>query len=238
MTNKARIWRKWVYQGMMVALVGFVVLTTVAMVIYRGGNAFDKTAVSYVFTQNFFSDLGMSISYLGEPKLVVMVLFIIALGGVGLGLIGYSMASPAFFRQTDVSQTAVLQISACYWLARIGSFFGVLSGLSYIGIACTPSNLYLDQHQLFVLMAFGGFAITAVFYTLAILFTKSYPNQYAYAYSFFAAALVFYVWFILNGPSFDTAEGATVQVIGQKLIVYLSIFSMMIQTYGAQQQLK
>jgi hypothetical protein len=212
----------------MVALVGFVVLTTVAMVIYRGGNAFDKTAVSYVFTQNFFSDLGMSVSYLGEPKLLVMVLFIIALGGVGFGLIGYSVASPAFFRQTAVS----------HWLARIGSFFGVLSGLSYIGIAVTPSNLYLDQHKLFVLMAFGGFAITAVFYTLAILFNKSYPNQYAYAYSFFAVALVFYVWFILYGPSFDTAEGATVQVIGQKLIVYLSIFSMMIQTYGAQQQLK
>lgn len=228
MMNKALIWRKWVYQGVMVTLVGFVVLTTVAMAIYSGGNAFDKTAVSYVFTQNFFSDLGMSVSYLGEPKLLVMVLFILALSGVGLGLIGYSVASPIFFEQTAV----------CHWLARIGSFFGVLSGLSYIGIGFTPSNLYLGQHKLFVLMAFTGFAITAVFYTLAILFTPSYPNQYAYAYSFFAAALLFYVWFILYGPSFDTAEGATSQVIGQKLIVYLSIFSMMIQTYGAQQQLK
>lgn len=232
MTNKARIWRKWVYKGVMVTLASFVILTTVAMVLYKGGNVFDKTAVSYVFTQNFFSDLGMSISYLGEPKLLVMVLFIIALSGVGLGLIGYSVASPIFFKQT-----AVLQTSVCHWLARIGSFFGVLSGLSYIGVALTPSNLYLDQHQLFVLMAFGGFAITAVFYTLAILFTPTYPNQYAYAYSFFAVALLFYVWFILFGPSFDTDDGAELQVIGQKIIVYLSIFSMMIQTYGAQQQL-
>lgn len=228
MTNKAVIWRKWVYQAMMIALVGFIVLTTVAMLLYRGGNAFDKTAVSYVFTQNFFSDLGMSISYLGEPKLLTMVLFMIALGGTGLGLIGYSLASPCFFRQTAVS----------HWSARIGSVFGLLSGLSYIGIAFTPSNLHLEPHKLFVLTAFSGFLITAVFYTIAILFTQTYPNQYAYAYSFFAVALAFYVWFILYGPSFDTAKGALIQVTAQKLIVYTAIFSMMIQAYGAQQQLK
>ena len=228
MTNKDVIWRKWVYQGMTLALSGFIVLTTAAMLMYRGGNEFDETAVSYVFTQNFFSDLGMSVSYLGEPKLLVMILFMIALGSVGLALIGYSAASPYFFRQTAVS----------HWLAWFGSLFGILSGLSYIGVAFTPSNLYLPLHKLFVLMAFVGFLITAVFYTIAILFTKSYPNRYAYAYSAFAAALFFYVWFILYGPSFASPEGAELQVIGQKLIVYTSIFSMMIQTYGAQQQLK
>ena len=105
-------------------------------------------------------------------------------------------------------------------------------------MAATPSNLYLPLHKLFVLTAFVGFLITAVFYTFAILFTKSYPNRYAYAYSAFAAALFFYVWFILYGPSFSSPEGAELQVIGQKLIVYTSIFSMMIQAYGAQRQLK
>jgi len=228
MTNKEVVWRKWVYQAVMIVLFAFIVLTTIAMVAYRGGNAFEETAVSYVFTQNFFSDLGMSVSYLDESKLLVMVLFILALGGAGLGLIGYSVATPYLFRHTAVS----------HWLARIGSFFGVLAGLSYIGIALTPANLYLDQHQLFVLMAFGGFAITAVFYTIAIFFTRSYPNRYGYAYSLFTAALFFYVWFMLNGPSFDSSEGAELQVVGQKIIVYISIFSMMIQTYGAQQQLK
>ncbi len=228
MMNKEIIWRRRVYRVVMVALSAFIVLTTVAMVMYRGGNEFDKTAVSYVFTQNFFSDLGMSVSYFGEPKLLVMVLFMLALGGVGLALIGYSVASPYLFRKTAVT----------HLLARTGSLFGIVSGLSYIGVAATPSNLYLPAHKLFVFMAFVGFALTAVFYTLAILLTKAYPNRFAYAYSFFAAALFFYVWFILYGPSFRSPEGAELQVIGQKLIVYTSIFSMMIQTYGAQQQLK
>ena len=226
--DKEAVWRKWVYQGMMIALFGFIVLTAAAMVMYRGGNDFDKTAVSYVFTQNFFSDLGMSVSYLGEPKLVTMVLFMVALGGVGLALIGYSVASPYLFRKTAVT----------HWLARFGSLFGVLSGLSYIGVAVAPSNLYLEPHKLFVLMAFTGFLLTAVFYTLAILFTTSYPNRCAYAYSFFAIALFYYVWFILYGPSFASPEGEALQIIGQKMIVYISIFSMMIQAYGAQQQLK
>ena len=226
--SKGLIWRKWVFRGVMASLFVFLVFTSVAMVLYHGGNDFDETAVSYVFTKNFFSDLGMTISYLGEPKIGVMLLFMFALGGAGAGVIGYSAASPYFFRETAVS----------HWLARFGSLFGIISGLSYIGVAFTPSNLHLEPHKMFVFIAFAGFLITAVFYTFAILFTKAYPNRYAYAYSVFAVALFFYVWFILYGPSFDSAEGAVQQVIGQKLIVYTSIFSLMIQTYGVQQQLK
>ncbi len=226
--NNNKTWREWIFIGTMIALIGFVVLTTAAMFLYNGGNEYDLTAVNYSFTKNFFSDLGMSISYHGEPKLLVMLLFMLALGSVGVGLIGYSVAAPYLFRKTAVA----------HWAARIGSFFGIISGLAYIGVVATPSDLYLSAHKEFVFIAFSGFLVTAVFYFIATLLNQSYPNKYAYAYALFAIALFVYVLFILYGPDFGTQKGDGLQVIGQKLIVYISIFSMIFQVYGARQQLK
>ncbi len=120
----------------------------------------------------------------------------------------------------------------------IGSFFGIVSGMAYIGVAVTPANLYLPAHEICVFVAFSGFFTTAVFYSLATLLNPSYPNKYAYAYVFFALTLFIYVAYILYGPDFDAQKGARLQVIGQKLVVYISIFSMMFQISGAKQQLK
>ncbi len=226
MNRNETIWQERALTGTMLALIGFIVLTTAAMFLYTGGSEFVSTSTSYAFTQNFFSDLGKTVWYHGEANLLVMILFMSALFLMGIGLIAFAAAAPYLFRETAVTHK----------LACIGSFFTIVSGLGYIGVAVTPSNLYLPAHQLSVLIAFGGFTVMTFFYAAAILHLPSYPNIYAYAYVLFGLSLLFYILYMLYGPDFNSEEGAGLQVIAQKIAVYFSIFSTLFQVYGAKKR--
>ena len=120
-------------------------------------------------------------------------------------------------------------------LSLVGSIFGVLSGLSYIGIACSPADLYRPPHVLFVKLAFTAFFVAILFYLVAVLLTPNYPKVYAWTYLAFAVLLAIYIWLMFYGPSPSTTLGLAIQVAGQKVISYAAILTMFNQAYGAWQ---
>jgi len=168
----------------------------------------------------------MTVTSSGEPNLPSAVLFIIALTMAGLGLVVFFLASTRFFRQVRVAR-------ALSWL---GSAFGVISGLAYIAIAFTPANLLIEPHYHAVLAAFRAFLAVVVFYTAAIFVHKGYPRIYGAAYLLFAVLLAAYLWLLTQGPGLETTQGAVIQAVGQKLIVYAAIICTGFQSYGALRQ--
>src|SRR6187549_855015 len=70
-----------------------VVLTLVAIVSYPGGTKFDPSRDGYAWSQNFLSDLGMTVAYDGRANVVGAVCFVMALStlvvGVGGALVGF-----------------------------------------------------------------------------------------------------------------------------------------------------
>ena len=134
------------YQFMKIAAFQFVLLTVIAMLIYSGGTGEDPTAPRYGFFENFFSELGLTKTYTGEANTISMVLFVTALVLAGIGLAFFFLALPGLFRQ----------IRPAYALSLAGSIFGIISGLSYVAIALTPADLYLEEHSFFVLAAFSS----------------------------------------------------------------------------------
>ena len=50
-------------------MITFVILNIIAMLLYPGGNINDSSQVGYVFSANFFSDLGMKLSHSKENNI-------------------------------------------------------------------------------------------------------------------------------------------------------------------------
>ena len=197
------------------------------MFFYPGGTWANPATEGYHFFQNFFSDLGMWTTPGGLANPIAAVLFFVALTSSGLGLILFFLTFPRFFAHQPLLQ-------AFSWL---GMLIGVWSGISFVGIAFTPADLFLQAHAIFVYSAFLSLPLATFIFALAIWRHKTYPNRYAAVLLVFAICLVGYVWLLFYGPSGLTAQGFSYQATGQKLIVYVAIFSMFIQAYGARQQL-
>jgi hypothetical protein len=221
-------WGKKPFQFTMVASVQFVILTIIAMWFYPGGTSENPSSEGYDFFRNFFSTLGLTVANNGETNTISFVLFVIALSLAGLGLVIFFIAEPQFF--TSRRSIKILSL--------IGSIFGILSGLSYIGVALTPANLLPEAHGLFTLNAFRLFLVAVIFYLIAIVVNNRYLNIYAVVYFFFAVLLALYIYLMMQGPSMGTPEGLIIQAAGQKIIAYASIICMFIQGYGATKQIE
>jgi hypothetical membrane protein len=206
----------------------FVVLTLVAMLAYPGGTVTDPTTTGYSFFRNFFSDLGRTVSPLGMPNTVAAVLFATALALAGLALVLFSAIMPSLLRRPPAARVFGL----------CGSLFGVLAGLSFVGVACTPANLFLPAHKTFVQVAFLCFFVAALGYTVASLLADAYPGRYAAVSALFTGLLAAYVWLLFFGPGLDSPQGLVIQATGQKIIAYAAIVAVLVQAVGARRALR
>jgi hypothetical membrane protein len=206
----------------------FVALTVVAMLAYPGGTVADPATKGYSFFRNFFSDLGRTVTPLGEPNAPSLALFVVALTVAGLGLVLFFLTMPSLFRRPRPARTFSL----------VGSSFGVVSGLSFAGVAFTPANLLLPVHALFVQVAFLSFFVATLGYTAAIVLARDYPRRYLAIFGAFALLLAGYLWLLFLGPDLDSAQGLLIQATGQKIIVYAAVLSVGLQALGARRVLE
>jgi hypothetical membrane protein len=205
----------------------FVVLTLIAMLTYAGGTVDNHAARGYSFTHNFLSNLGMLTALSGEPNWVSAVLFFISLAAAGVCLMIFFTLFRRFFQASRLQKV----------LSLIGSILGVLAGISFIGIAFAPADIARPAHMQFVLWAFRLFPLAVLCYVPVMFMDKRYPKVYAWVFAVFCLMLIGYYLLITNGPSFDSPEGLVIQVVGQKVIAYVSILSIGIQSMGAYRYL-
>lgn len=198
-----------------VACIAFVALTGLAMLFYSGGTPYHKHTQGYEFFANYFSDLGRTHAWSGAPNRVASPLFSLALGAAGLALALFFAAFATFF--WDGLWRRVL--------CGYASAFGIIAGLCFLGVACTPADLYGGLHRTFVEWAFRTFLLAALIYSGLIFTKRDYPRVGAWIFTFFALGLAAYVALLTYGPSPRTPTGLFIQVIGQKLIAYASVIS-------------
>jgi len=201
----------------------FVVLTFVAMLTYAGGSVDNHAASGYSFTHSFLSNLGMLTALSGEPNWVSAALFFFSLSLAGFCLVIFFIIFPRLFQSSRLQQV----------LCLIGSIFGVLAGICFVGIAFAPADIARPAHVQFVMRAFQLFPLAVLFYVPVLFMDKRYPKAYAWVFTIFCLMLIGYYLLITHGPSFSSPEGLVVQVVGQKVIAYASILSIGIQSLGA-----
>jgi hypothetical protein len=215
-------WRRDIFRWIGGGCALFVVLTAIAMLFYPGGTVTDHTTQGYQFSQNFFSELGFTVSSSGQPNAISAVLFFVSLLLAGLSLVLFFLRFPQFFREPSTRALAI-----------IGSGVGIIAGICFIGVAFTPANLLLDAHVFFVTWAFRLFPVAVGFYIAAILRGRLFPKRYVWVWIGFAALLILYIGLLTWGPSARTSQGNMIQATGQKVIVYASIVAIFVQSLEA-----
>ena len=205
------------------SLVGFLLLTFLAMLVYPGGTNTDPEASRYVFTENFFSDLGRVSTFKGGPNTASSVLFVTALFLAATGQTIYL----ALKWETLANQTR--------WLTMIGCIFGSLTAIGQIGVAMTPWDILGKIHLNFVYLLFCSFLASVTFFTLAIFKTDHYPRQYGWFFIAFALLLTGYISLLFFGPKASTHAGLMIQATGQKIIVYAHAICLAVQLFGLRQ---
>lgn len=205
---------------LLIASISVLVLTTVAMFTYPGSAPHHLKSTRYEFTQNTFSDLGTTKTYRGEQNEVSRLLFTtsLILVGVGLTIFGWTQ-SKLFTKGTSKSFRIASAVTA------------TISGIGFIGIALTPSNLYYPLHIDALNVAFSfllAFTITTVF----IQRQAHWKKKYILANYIFIALLGGYILMLFFGPRINTPIGLTTQVISQKIIAYAAILNITYQALG------
>ena len=160
----------------------------------------------------------------GQPSPVASPMFFIALTLAGAALIAFFVAFARFLARLRLERV----------LAGIGSLAGTVAGMCFIGVAFTPANLDGALHTQFVLAAFEAFTVAAILYLSVIVREPKYPKRSAVVFGVFAVLLLLYLGLLFFGPTTKTPEGVLIQVTGQKIIVYASIVSVLIQALGAR----
>jgi hypothetical protein len=115
----------------------------------------------------------------------------------------------------------------------VGSTFGVLAGICFVGIAFTPADIARPAHVQFVIWAFRLFPIAVLFYVPVLFMDRHYPKAHAWIFAIFCLLLIGYYLLMTQGPDSSSPEGLVIQVVGQKVIAYASILSIAVQSLGA-----
>jgi len=220
---KSTFWQTTIYRYILIGCGLFLLLTVAAMFTYPGGNFKDDLTTGYDFFHNFFSDLGRITVSGGRSNLVSALLFCLALTLAGLGLVSFFLAFRDFFLADSTGRVTSL----------IGTVFGIISGLCFVGIAWAPYDLFFDVHYQLVFWAFRTFLLSVALYTFVIFHQRTYPRRNGWVFVVFTVCLAAYMLLLTYGPSAKTDAGLVIQATGQKIITYVSILSVMIESWLA-----
>ena len=200
----------------------FVILNISSMLLYPGSTYRDHLTLGYSFTENFLSDLGRTLTFSGEINFLSSWFFnmSLVLAG-GIFALFYLHVRKAF------------NVENLRTLAFIGSFFGILGGLSLAGVGLTPANLYLDLHIICANWLFRFMFVASMFYTIVIFYHPVFENKYAGGYLAFSITILIYILISELGPGPKVSHFALVlQVVSQKIILFILMVAVYIQTLG------
>lgn len=197
------------------ATLQFVALTLLGMLLYPGGAKFDHATRAYSFFGNFFSDLGASVTHSGLDNTPARFLFVLALGGVGVGLLAFA---PGWrFVAERRSQAA--------WAGRIAEICGAASAFCFVGVGLVPWNLHLALHNGLVRLAFS-LLLVFVAGLVRVQRANGWSRVHVAANLAYLALLGGYVYLLFWGPSLEAPRGFAVQVVAQKVIAYASVLNL------------
>ena len=202
----------------------FIILNIAAMLLYPGSTYRDNLTSGYSFTENFLSDLGRTLTFSKEINFLSAQFFNMSL-----------ILAGAVFTMFYLHVRKVFNEENQRTLAFIGSFFGILGGLSLAGIGLTPADLYLDLHIICANWLFRFMCATSLFYTVVIFRHPGIENKYVGGYMVFTISILLYILISEFGPDSTISQFALVlQVVSQKIILLIFMLAIYIQTLGLQ----
>ena len=198
----------------------FIFLQILSMLLYPGGTFFNQNHIGYSFTRNFLSDLGRLSTFSLENNFLSSQIF-----NMSLILVGIVFSAFYFHLQK------LFVLYKYVPIALIGSIFGILGGIFLIIVGLTPADLYFPLHVLSAKWLFRAFFVSSLCYSFVIYHSDFIENKFSVGYVSFALSILLYILISELGPSPRESELAlTIQVVSQKIILFIMFFAVHLQT--------
>ncbi len=201
----------------------YIILTAVAMLFYAGGTMINPLSPGYYFWGNFFSDLGRVIALSGAPNVVSFTIFTTTAIILSISFIPFAFVISSYFKSNKKQ----------YLVARIGSLICLTSIVFLIGTILTPWDIFDRTHLMFANLFNLTGVLGIVFFTIAVLYNKNYPNLYGFVYIALLIIAVIYTIVLVSIPKAITLDGLILQASMQKFSQYSFLLCFLIQGYGA-----
>ncbi len=205
----------------MLSVVGYIAISILVMFFYHGGDMFDLNRSTYNFFGSFLSDLGRLHGFSGVTSYTTGIIYGIGLGFMGIGTILFFWAHQYLVPKT----IAIVKHGA--------TIVGIITGIGYIGIACTPWDIVPKTHLFFVFTGFISFSICCLLMFIIVIKDSSYPTIFGYIYLFLCLWNLTYVLFMIYGPDSREPVGRIVQATAQKIVIYTQSALTIYCAYGA-----
>lgn len=194
-------------------------MSVVAMLLYPGGTVIDRTTSGYSLTQNFLSDLGMTVAYGGGGNRFGAVLFVAALSTLLVG--GVLTLKPVV--------AELLQFPRSRPWAGAAATCVLLTCIAFTGVAFTPENRAMDMHVTFTVWGWRVIALLSLLLGVAGFRAGGAYRRVAYTGLVTGVTLAAYSALFVWGPDGQNPRGLAVHVVSQKvaaIIVLLALISL------------
>jgi hypothetical membrane protein len=206
------------YLFSLIGCIQYIILIFIAMLFYTGGTEDNPKVPGYSFWGNSLSDLGRTVAYSGHLNTTSMIIFSITLIIWAISIIPFFIALRGLFLQEKLQKQ----------LTFIGLIFGIITGISLIGIAFTPDDILDNFHMIFVYIGYTSLFIAGLLYSIAMYLNKEFPRTFMYLFIIFTV-----VHFITSMMGLvGLASALTLMVIGQKIGRYTTVICFAIVSYG------
>jgi hypothetical membrane protein len=190
-----------------------VALSIGAIVRYPGGTVLDPTTSGYSLSENFLSDLGMTVAYDHRPNRLGAGLFVLSLLLLVVGL-GSTVAR--------IARRLAEHPAARGWTGAAVSC-GLLACVAFAGVAVTPENRVMAVHMAFTQWAWRIMPGVAGFLAVASFRSRGLRRRVGWAWLILALLLASYAAFLAWGPSVTAPDGLAAQVIAQKIAAAVTL---------------
>ncbi len=208
--------------GLIFFIISFVSMH-IAMIFYPGGTFIDSGTVGYMWWNNFFSDLGATITQSGDTNQIAFILFTFSVIASGISFFTVFLVLPTLYSDSKKSK----------WTSILGTVFGLLTGFLLIAITFFPEDLNFTLHQQVAAFMYLGMMFTFALYAIATLWNKNYSIKYVLIYLAIAIELFIFIYIVLFlQPDPYTPDGLLLYVLGQKLIHYTLWIGFSLALYG------
>mgnify|MGYP006287349079 FL=1 len=203
-------------RSLLIALVVAIVATVGSGLLYPGGVSRRETAAQgYSITRNYFSDLGMTVSYSGQRNPLGAGLFVVSSFGYGYGAWAFSLLVVKHGRSRRL--VGALGVLLGGGVAALGFF---LTGL-------TPKNLLFHLHNWVSYSALLGLLL--LWLSASVYLWPGPSRRISVAMVLISAA---YLTVLYSRPDWELPADWPLQVIAQKVIVLANWIGLLLGGIG------
>ena len=194
-------------------------LTLTAMFIYPGGTRHDSHTSGYSPSQNFLSDLGMTVTHGGRVNSVGAVIFTVGFGLLALSVVGSAYGFVRFQYAAPQSR----------YLAAAGGIGVLAVGAGLLGAAMSPADVSPTFHMQSAMLASAIAPPAMLLFAAASVRDRRLPRDISAVWV--GLTVIVSVWFAMRwGPGVDTGWGLTVQATVQNSVAVALVSGLVYQT--------